>query len=401
MAVYIITGNLGGGKSLMSVHRIYEYLQAGRPVATNLDIRLHNLVSKSNKTALLYRIPDKPQITDFLAIGIGNTSYDESKNGLIVLDECGAWFNSRSWGDKERQPMIDWLLHSRKCGWDVMFIVQNVSLIDKQARLALGEHVVYCRRTDRMNIPIIGSLFKLIWGGKLPLPRLHIGVVKYGLLPTSITVDTWTCVGTRLFSAYDTKQVFRDNYPHGPHSILPPWFTHRKHISLPSWGNLMRKTKIYFKRLSRPIAFAAGGMAMFVLMINLNMGPSATASVPPSPGSPQVASPDTEKISSKMDEKKAEEKPEIKNVYFLLDYVASGKGIMISFDGMYYDKDNFPHELRMRHNKLYALIPSDLADKLNSAKQERRAGASLRSGGDAAPQPAQQTDNVVVPEPDS
>ena len=54
------------------------------------------------------RIPDKPSLNDLLVIGTGNTSYDESRNGLLVLDECGTWFNSRSWGDKDRQPVIDW-----------------------------------------------------------------------------------------------------------------------------------------------------------------------------------------------------------------------------------------------------------------------------------------------------
>lgn len=46
----------------------------------------------------MIRLPDKPSLNDLLAIGVGNTSYDESRNGLLVLDECGTWFNSRSWG---------------------------------------------------------------------------------------------------------------------------------------------------------------------------------------------------------------------------------------------------------------------------------------------------------------
>ena len=28
--------------------------------------------------------------------------------------------------------------------------------MDKQARLALAEHVVYCRRSDKLSIPFIG-----------------------------------------------------------------------------------------------------------------------------------------------------------------------------------------------------------------------------------------------------
>ena len=30
--------------------------------------------------------------------------------------------------------------------------------MDKQARLALAEHVVYCRRSDKLNIPFLAPL---------------------------------------------------------------------------------------------------------------------------------------------------------------------------------------------------------------------------------------------------
>ena len=265
MAVYFVTGNLGGGKSLMAVHRIKEYLEAGKPVATNLDIRPYRMFPHDKKKIRLYRIPDKPSLQDFELIGKGNTSYDEGKNGLIVLDECGTWFNSRQWADKERQKIINYLIHSRKDGWDVIFIVQNIAIVDKQARLALGEHVVHCKRTDRMNIPILGSIFKLFWGEKLPLPRVHLGVVKYGLLPSSLTVDTWTCFGNALFLAYDTKQIFSDFYDEGVYSYLPPWTTHGRYAVPRTWNFYMRLTKIYAKKYSRFFIFALGVGITFLL----------------------------------------------------------------------------------------------------------------------------------------
>nr|WP_250114634.1 zonular occludens toxin domain-containing protein [Escherichia coli] len=27
-------------------------------------------------------------------------------------------------GDKDRQPVIDWFLHARKLGWDIIFLIQ-------------------------------------------------------------------------------------------------------------------------------------------------------------------------------------------------------------------------------------------------------------------------------------
>ncbi len=117
---------------------------------------------------------------DLNAIGRGNKTYDEKLNGLLVLDECGTWLNTRSWNDKSRQPVLDWFLHARKLGWDIIFLVQNISLVDKQAREALAEHVVYCRRLDRFAIPLIGSLLSIIFGAKISAPKIHLGIVKYG-----------------------------------------------------------------------------------------------------------------------------------------------------------------------------------------------------------------------------
>jgi len=267
MPVYFVTGKLGGGKSIVSVARIRDKLNAGLPVATNLDINLVGMLGRNKKSTRLLRVPDKPQIADLEAIGVGNKSYDEDKNGLLVLDECGTWFNSRSWADKGRQLVINWLLHARKLGWDIIFIIQDLSLVDKQARLALAEHVVYCRRSDRVNIPFIGALFKLVTGSKLPLPKMHFGIVKYGDAQNSLKVDTWNVIGTSLYSCYDTKQAFSDNYAHTVHSVLPAYYTHGRYTVPYTVKNIMRITKIYARKWSRIMAFTAGVVLTFIFMM--------------------------------------------------------------------------------------------------------------------------------------
>lgn len=268
MAVWIVTGNLGGGKSLVCVGKISDYLGKGRLVATNLDIRLHRMFEHDRKKLRLIRLPDKPSAADFEIIGKGNHTPDETKNGLIVLDECGTWFNSRTWGDKERQPLIDWLLHSRKFGWDIMFIIQDIGIIDKQVRLTLAEHTVFCRRLDRLNIPFIGPIFSLFTlGERLPLPRIHIGIVKYGNNDRALIVDRWVYRGNGLFDCYDTKQRFSDSYPHGAYSYLPPWHTHGWRSISYTLGNIMRLTKIHFRRFRPPIAFIAGVLLTFAYQV--------------------------------------------------------------------------------------------------------------------------------------
>ncbi len=258
MAVYVVTGKLGGGKTLISVKRIRDKLLAGCVVATNLDLNLEKLISPFNRSCRVIRIPDKPKIEDLQAIGKGTDSYDENDNGLLVLDECGTWFNSRSWNDKDRKPVNDWFLHARKLGWDVILIIQDVSQLDSQARASIAEHTVFCRRTDRLTVPYLGTLVKALTGYRITLPKAHVGRVVYGISESDLLVDRWAARGVDIYPAYDTKQLFLDDYQHGTHSLLPPWYTHGWKMAPRNWSFAMRLTKIYLKRFRVPLAAGVG-----------------------------------------------------------------------------------------------------------------------------------------------
>lgn len=227
MAVYFVTGKLGSGKTLCCIGKMQDYIDEGRRVATNIDLNLDKLCGRWNKTADVMRVPDKPDIADLEMIGLG---YDgdylgEEHNGALLLDECGTWFNSRSWNDKGRQALIDWFIHARKNRWDLYFLVQDISVVDKQARVILAEHVVYCKRTDRLKIPILGFLFKYFTGKRLSPPKAHVATVKYGDGETALTVDTWAYLGRDLYECYDTEQVFLPDSG-GTRRMLPPFYTH-------------------------------------------------------------------------------------------------------------------------------------------------------------------------------
>jgi len=222
MSTYVITGKLGTGKTKSAVRIAQMALAKGLRVATNLDLNLDHLMGPNNKRTAL-RIPDKPTVADLEVIGVGNDSYDEDMNGVIILDELGSWLNARTFADKTRQPVIDWLIHSRKKGWHVYFICQNISQIDKQVREALIEYVVRCSRLDKVKIPFVGWLMNCFsdnWGY---LPRLHIATVRMGASHDGMVCDRWYYQGDDLHAAYDTRQIFRDNYEHGTHSQLSAW----------------------------------------------------------------------------------------------------------------------------------------------------------------------------------
>lgn len=233
MPIYVVTGKLGSGKTLACVGRIKDYLLQNRRVATNLDLNLNKLIGNYSKKCQIFRVPDKPTHFDLENLGLG---YDgefvgEEKNGALFLDECGTWFNSRGWNEAGRQELIDLFRHIRKMRWDVYFIIQDLESMDKQARKAFAEHVVYCRRTDRFNVPFISTIFKYVMDKPLPFPKVHVGFVKYGDSQNSPDVDKWWYRGKQLYDAYDTTQIYSDSYNSGLYQMLPPYYTHGRYTT--------------------------------------------------------------------------------------------------------------------------------------------------------------------------
>lgn len=221
---YYLTGRLGSGKNLVAVDRIRDYLRRGRPVATNINLDLAVLLGRKLEGAgTVYRLPDFPSAEDFAALGEVDNDDDEEENGLIVLDEGGMMLNARQWGDGGRQAIIKFFLHTRKLGWDVIVIAQSLSMVDKQLREACSEYVITMRRWDRMAVPFLGFVAKIVTFGlwKPRFPRVHTAAVMYGTGQSAMHADTWHVRGTGLFGAYPTKQRFSAEYEHGTFCMMP------------------------------------------------------------------------------------------------------------------------------------------------------------------------------------
>lgn len=270
MAVYFITGTLGCGKTLCTVGKIRDYLEQGRKIATNLDINLTALCKQDSKVSIT-RVPDKPNLRDLESIGLGCEESDESKYGLLVLDELGTWFNSRNWRDKERLDVVDWFLHARKKHWDIYFIVQNIDSLDGQLVNALCEHLVICKRTDRLTIPIIGPVLKSLGISKV-LPKIHVAKVYYGQTTSAMSVDRWWYRAKDLYAAYNTDQIF-DDESCAVNSVLPAYY--RNNVQLIKQYN--GKIKALTEDSSPAHAPRGGSMkilasaAICVLMVGLSV----------------------------------------------------------------------------------------------------------------------------------
>ncbi len=212
MPGWIIQGVRGEGKSLCAVGKIKDYMLRGRPVATNLDLYLEHLLPEDNGT-IAYRLPDHPRLQDFQMLP---PAYDpkykaEDMNGLLVLDELGTWLNSRSWNDKTRLQMLNWLFLSRKDHWDIILLAQDHEMIDSQVRTTLCDYLVQASRLDRQKIPYLAPILEFL-GFNAFLPRIHRYHVFYGMSTAEKPVETWSYTGKDFYDGYDTNQRFRDGF---------------------------------------------------------------------------------------------------------------------------------------------------------------------------------------------
>jgi hypothetical protein len=135
-----VEGVKRSGKSKLAVDLMSEYIKRGCKVATNLDLFLENLDPKGNNSVI--RLPDHPRSCDFLALGSAYPeldpdkpeTYDEKKNGVVLVDELLTFLNSRDWKEKDRPLIVNWMVQMGKYGWDFIAIGQDFDSVDKQLR---------------------------------------------------------------------------------------------------------------------------------------------------------------------------------------------------------------------------------------------------------------------------
>lgn len=198
MAVEFVTGKLGSGKSLYAIRRIQAHLKQGLRVATNLDLYPENLTRYDNTSAPI-RIPDRPRLDDLDFLGTGCDAYDEKRFGLLVLDECSHFLNARTWNQKDRAELLNWFTMARKLRWHILFLVQDIDMMDKQVRNALCQYLVVCR--DMSSVKLF----------KVSLPKSHLVLKFFGDTTSSPVVDRHFFRAAELYKGYDTEQVFHED----------------------------------------------------------------------------------------------------------------------------------------------------------------------------------------------
>jgi zona occludens toxin (predicted ATPase) len=124
--------------------------------------------------------------------------YGKESQALLIIDEAGIFFNSRDWNVKptERKDWIKFLSQSRKFGYDVVFIVQDGRMLDRQIR-SLAEYEVQHKKMNNW------ALFKL-------LPFTAFACVKFWNGMRGVRGQLEMCVYHKgVADRYDTMALFQ------------------------------------------------------------------------------------------------------------------------------------------------------------------------------------------------
>ena len=123
-----VVGKPGTGKTYFLLKKAVKALRSGRDVYSNFWIdfdKLRKLRLLGKKSGGLFYWHD---IADLINI----------KQGLILMDECQIWFNSRKWQTLDERAQYKLQQH-RKHGLDILGASQNLKRIDSVMRELINE----------------------------------------------------------------------------------------------------------------------------------------------------------------------------------------------------------------------------------------------------------------------
>lgn len=165
--IEVYSGTPGSGKSLHAANEVRFQLnrRTPRPVLANFELASSAPVKRPD----LFRFVRNEDITPSLLKTFADDFW--SKNDIpfreeyitLVLDECQLIFNSRLWAQSDRLSFLEFLSQSRKYGYHIILIAQNINMIDNQFRMLCEFDVNH--RNVRF-LPGVGGFLGLVTGNR-------------------------------------------------------------------------------------------------------------------------------------------------------------------------------------------------------------------------------------------
>jgi len=163
--ITVVTGKLGGGKTLTGVWLCTCALRAGRVIATNIDLHVDRIAQdfKLRPEWLQSRIHvADPAHLELIPHGDSRASAHQ-RRVVCVVDEAADWFASDDMGGSVK-AVRNWLRHTDKVGIDVYLIIQDIRLLNRAGRM-LAQRNLDVVDFARIKFAVLGcNPFFWTWG---------------------------------------------------------------------------------------------------------------------------------------------------------------------------------------------------------------------------------------------
>lgn len=144
--IEIYVGPVGSGKSYHAMECAISKIKAlkNNYVVANFPIKFTEKERKKKLDERWFYWEDE-QLTpeNLIKLSFEKDFYGKEGHTLLIIDEAGIYFNARDWqiDSSTRKSWIKFFSQSRKFGYDVILIAQDVRMIDRQIR-SMGEYTV-------------------------------------------------------------------------------------------------------------------------------------------------------------------------------------------------------------------------------------------------------------------
>jgi len=235
--IQVVQGSLGSGKSLVAVIEAVHQLRSGGVVATNftfspgwawdlagqdwrVKLGLRNRMEYAQSVhARCFKIGHPESMkqlsgdrgSGLAALCVGKLKDSREGKGLLILDDCHHFFNSRTF--TANKEYVTFFANARKYGWRTLLITHSIENIDKQIR-SYVEIESRFRNLQKFRLPVLGLPLS-------PIPAFLIVRRYAGLGPGSGSIHSKDLYLFDKGSAclYDTLERFGEETADSAYSL--------------------------------------------------------------------------------------------------------------------------------------------------------------------------------------
>ena len=200
--IWIVTGKIGGGKTVYCMIKALEKLAAGGHVLTNIEFNHDNisdlLKSKYKRKYFpeqQYKFIDFENRPEFQNDCVQGTRACPS---MAIIDEAHLFYPAHGHAKQDVQlsRLNSFLSQSRKVNIDLFFICQDISILYHRIK-AQTEHRIHCLDARKKTLPFLGRV-----------PGAGLMWVEKDMKSDMVLSNGTTPFDDRIFGCYDSFQMY-------------------------------------------------------------------------------------------------------------------------------------------------------------------------------------------------